>query len=113
MKADRFNAVLADQIERIEEILKSKAGEYADDADRLHNFRVTAMLQGITPMEALGGMMAKHTVSIYDMLRSKQAYPLEKWDEKITDHVNYLILLRALVVEEDDEDAKLGTGSTD
>lgn len=46
------------------------------------------------------------------MIRAKEAFPLEKWDEKITDHINYLILLRALVVEEDDEDAKLGTGGT-
>lgn len=57
--------------------------------------------------------MAKHTVSIYDMSRANEAFPLELWDEKITDHINYLILLRALLVEEDEEDAKLGTGSTD
>ena len=113
MNATRFNQVLADQIEKINEILGSKAGEYADDNDRLHNFKASASLQGITPMEALRGKMAKHTISIYDMIGSGQTFPLEKWDEKITDHINYLILLRALVVEWDDEDAKLGTGSTD
>jgi hypothetical protein len=57
--------------------------------------------------------MSKHTISIFDMGRSKQDFPLEKWDEKITDHINYLILLRALIIEADDEDAKLGTGLTD
>jgi hypothetical protein len=113
VNAQWFNQVLADQIDRINEILGSKAGEYADDADRLHNFKASASLQGITPIEALRGKMAKHTISIYDMIASKKAYPVEKWDEKITDHINYLILLRALVVEEDEEDAKLGTGSTD
>lgn len=55
--------------------------------------------------------MAKHTVSIYDMARSDDSFSLEKWDEKITDHINYLILLRAVVVEENE--VKLGTGSTD
>lgn len=112
MNATRFNQVLADQLEKINEILGSKAGEYADDNDRLHNFKASAVLQGITPIEALRGKMAKHTISIYDMIASGKAFPLEKWDEKITDHINYLILLRALVVEEEDEDAKLGTGGT-
>lgn len=58
--------------------------------------------------------MAKHTVSIYDMARSEETFPLEKWDEKITDHINYLILLRAVVVEENEADAraKLDAGLT-
>jgi len=42
-------------------------------------------------------MMAKHTVSIYDMCGSGEIYDIAKWDEKITDHINYLLLLRALV----------------
>lgn len=112
MDAQWFNQVLDDQIERVNEILRSKAGEYANDADRLHNFKASASLQGISPMEALRGKMAKHTISIYDMIASGKAFPVAKWDEKITDHINYLILLRALVVEEDEVDAKLGTGGT-
>lgn len=112
MNAVDFNKVLSDQINLVVDILGSKAGEYADDTDRLHNFKASAALQGITPMEALRGKMAKHTISIYDMIGTGKAFPLEKWDEKITDHINYLILLRALVIEEEEEDAKLGTGGT-
>jgi hypothetical protein len=113
MNAQRFNQILEDQIERIQEVLGVKANEYADDTDRLHNFKASASLQGCTPREALIGLMSKHTISVYDMGRAKRDFPLEKWDEKITDHINYLILLRALVIEEDDEDAKLATGLTD
>lgn len=112
MNADRFNTVLNEQLATVVAILGSKASEYADDQDRLHNFKASAILQGITPLEALRGKMAKHTISIYDMIATGQAFPIEKWDEKITDHINYLILLRALLIEQDDEDAKLGTGST-
>lgn len=112
MNAQRFNEVLDDQLTRVRDILQAKASEYADDKDRLHNFRVAAALQGTTAQKALLGLMAKHTVSVYDMGRAEQAFPLAQWDEKITDHINYLILLRALIVEEDEEDAKLGTGST-
>ena len=46
--------------------------------------------------------MAKHTVSVYDMLRGLEegkSYPLELWDEKIGDSINYLLLLAAAVRE--------------
>lgn len=49
--------------------------------------------------QAISGMMAKHTVSIYDMVESGKPFELAQWDEKITDHICYLILLRAALVE--------------
>jgi hypothetical protein len=49
--------------------------------------------------QALGGMMAKHTISIYDMIDTGNDYPMALWDEKITDHLNYLLLLKAVVSE--------------
>jgi len=39
-------------------------------------------LQGISPVQALMGMMAKHTVSVADMCVSGETYPQEMWDEK-------------------------------
>ena len=46
-------------------------------------------------------MISKHVVSIYDMCYSNLLhFELEQWDEKITDSINYLILLKALVKEE-------------
>ena len=93
--------------EKIETVLGAKGEEYATDNDRLHNFKVAAQVQGITVKEALSGMMAKHTVSVYDMIADGKDHSLDKWDEKILDHINYLILLRAIVVEEKNEAARL------
>ena len=46
-------------------------------------------------------MMSKHVVSLYDMCYSSLLqFDLEQWDEKITDCINYLILLKALIKEE-------------
>lgn len=100
MNADTFNAVLAHEINRITKVLGTKASEYADDADRLRNFKQAAHLKGETPRQALAGMMAKHTVSIYDLCMMPELADVAVWAEKITDHLNYLILLRALVQEE-------------
>lgn len=100
MTTKEFECIMENQINRCREILGSKAGEYAAEDDRLHNFRVAAALQGGSLKQALAGMMVKHTVSLYDMCTSGKAYPIELWDEKITDHQNYLTLLRAVVEEE-------------
>lgn len=98
MNTKDFNDILTKQIARCTGTLVDKAKEYAT-ADRLHNFKVAAALQNCTPERALSGMMAKHTVSIFDMCESGKEYPLNLWNEKISDHVNYLFLLRAIVEE--------------
>ena len=98
MNNDRFSEIIEDQIATINSTLLQKQSEYATE-DRLHNFRVAAEIQNCTMEEALGGMLCKHTVSLYDMIRSKKLYTTEKWDEKINDHIIYLLLLRAIVDE--------------
>ena len=98
MEHDVFERVLKTQFEICSRILASKGNEYATE-DRLHNFKVAAELQGTTPKAALAGMMCKHTVSIYDMCISGKEYPFEMWSEKITDHINYLLLLKAIIVD--------------
>lgn len=100
MNADQFNAIFEEVFKESSDVLTTKAGEYADDIDRLRNFKLAAHLRECSNRDALAGMMAKHTVSVYDLMGAVTCAPIEKWDEKIIDHINYLILLRALVVEE-------------
>jgi len=103
MTPEEFDFIIDSQLNTCRDILVVKAREYAGDKDRLHNFKVAAVLQDITVAQALRGMQAKHTVSIYDMINSGETYPLELWGEKITDHINYLLLLLAVVCEDDTE----------
>lgn len=93
-----FAKVVKKQQETCRELLVEKGAEYGP-VDRLHNFKISAAMQGCQEHQALAGMMSKHTTSIYDMIRSGEYYPMEKWDEKITDHLNYLLLLKAILVE--------------
>ena len=108
MKAERFNEVLEKTINMCTSTLGVKADEYATE-DRLHNFKVAAELQNCTPITALAGMMAKHTVSVYDLIqRQEQGIDVseELWAEKIGDSINYLLLLSALIQEHLDEETK-------
>lgn len=98
MNTEKFNQLFEEQIERSRRVLCAKAKEYATE-DRLHNFKVAAQLEDITTEQALAGMMAKHTVSVYDMCAIDKSYPIDLWEEKITDHINYLLLLNAVIRE--------------
>lgn len=107
MTGEEFQKVLDDTFAKVTAVLGHKAGEYATN-DRLHNFKKAAHLEGRTVEQALSGMLAKHTVSIYDMVERGKTFPIAVWDEKIVDHLNYLILLRALVIEKATEDIEKG-----
>jgi len=99
MDHQTFNHIFERQVESCREVLVKKAAEYATE-DRLHNFKVAAALQGVTERRALGGMMVKHIVSLYDMINAEELAPDEVWDEKLGDALNYLFLLRAVIDDE-------------
>lgn len=95
------NAVFDEQVRRCADILQKKTKEYTgDDMDRLGAFKAAAALQHTTPERALAGMLAKHIVSLYDMCFAENTrFDMSTWDEKITDSLNYLFLLKAIVKE--------------
>lgn len=98
------NAVFDGQVALCREILQKKTKEYTGgDTDRLGAFKAAAALQHTTPERALAGMLAKHIVSLYDMCYADSvSFDMSTWDEKITDSLNYLFLLKAIVKEEHD-----------
>lgn len=109
MLINEFNDVVIGQLEHCKSMLVVKGNEYAPevsgnpDADRLAHFKRAAILMRATPKVALMGMLVKHYVSLMDMCMDKGDYPMEKWSEKITDSINYLLILQAVVEEEQDE----------
>lgn len=106
MKIDIFNKVVKEQLLTCESLLIGKGYEYAPDAvdesavDRLAHFKKAAAIIDGSPKEALLGMLAKHIVSISDMCIDGHEYSADRWTEKITDSINYLLILRAIVEEE-------------
>jgi hypothetical protein len=109
MKSEIFNQIVDKQIKSIKNVLCVKAAEYAAQTrdDRLHNFRTAARQMDTSMSQALRGMDMKHRVSIDDMISNGLPAMLltddakRKYiDEKITDHLNYTILLKACLLEE-------------
>lgn len=114
MNTMEFDAVLGERHQDHKDRLQGKAKEYARE-DRLSNFKASAGLQRCSPEKALFGMLAKHLVSLSDLINDTAAIPKgpmaytwenlplclnwKVWDEKLGDAGAYLILLDALVRE--------------
>lgn len=105
MTNNEFNEILDGTVAIINRVLRSKADEYAR-GDRLHNFKIASQLANTSPEMALRGMLAKHIVSVWDLISDVEVgnfASIPMWDEKIIDSINYLILLRAMVNERESQ----------
>ena len=124
MKNSEFDQIVNAELDYCKKLLGTKAQEYTphdtndmecveeDDGqlvfgfaadDRLRHFKKAAVLMNCTPKQALLGMLSKHTISVADMCTSDEHFAIERWVEKITDSINYHLLLLALAEEEQNE----------
>lgn len=98
-----FNALIDRRIHLSKETLQKKNKEYASENDPFHNFKAAGRRRDQTPEQALVGMMAKHEVSVDDLVEwagiSPERITKKLIDEKIGDNINYLILLEGLLKE--------------
>lgn len=103
MNDQQFEDIIQARVKKCLDMLGMKAKEYAR-GDRLHNFHHAGALLRCSPEKALLGFLAKHLVSIIDMIEANDmgaATPMAIWDEKIGDAINYLLLLDACLKREE------------
>lgn len=106
MTYEEFADCFESRVDLCRRVLVGKNTEYARGGDKLSNFKKAAAFQGLTPAGALQGMMAKHQVSIVDLIGDLEKginHKQDLWDEKIGDALNYLFLLDAIIKEMKDE----------
>jgi hypothetical protein len=101
MEIDKFNEVVNQRCEKMKNVLSSKGNEYAR-GDRLSNFKKGSSALTQTPEEFCVELWMKHVISIIDFVQDigKGKFPTrELMDEKITDGINYLVLLEGLIYD--------------
>lgn len=99
MKTQDFNNLVEEQFGICRAILETKGKEYApDDQDRLSAFKTAGSVLHRTPIQALGGQMSKHTISLFEMIEN-DCTDKDLWLEKLTDQINYLLLLKGLLYD--------------
>lgn len=106
MNNDKFSKAVTDQVTRCMDLLLVKSKEYDDNKniDRLNHFKVAAALMEVPQEVALMGMLSKHLASVSKMCMTGKAYSMDTWNEKITDSINYLLILAAMVRESNDHE---------
>lgn len=110
MRVKEFNELFEQRVDKCRNVLVFKAAEYADERERLHNFKAAGSLNHQGPEKALWGMATKHIISLADMIAKDEDYPQEMWDEKIGDALNYLFLLDAVIKDLKIEKAQGNSG---
>ena len=99
MNVQDFNNLVEEQFGICRAILETKGREYApDEGDRLSAFKTAGSVLHRTPIQALGGQMSKHTISLFEMIEQNNQ-DLDLWQEKLTDQINYLLLLKGLLYD--------------
>ena len=105
MNGSDFRALLGDTYQRLIDLTDSKGAEYAHDADQLANFkRLGATLQ-LHPTVVLLVYLQKHLDAIvaYVAATGRRESPVESEpiSGRIDDAILYLILLKALIHDQD------------
>lgn len=99
MKPSNFDALSQAVLVKCAEVLSTKEEDYGSDHDRLIQFKQMAALQENTPRQALWGAATKHLTTIMDAVQGREL-KIETIQHRITDFINYLILLLAIIEEE-------------
>jgi len=104
MKPSDFDKLVIDRFNACRNVLCNKDKEYSSEKDRFHNFVIAGRMRNITPIKALDGMKLKHDVSIVDIIelmeKDHNYVPSEELvNEKITDEINYHLLLEGLITD--------------
>lgn len=109
MRRSEFDQFVDDTFSKCSKVLKLKGEDYTPtqpDADRLYQFYQMASMRSVSPVEAveMAGLV-KHISRMFlllDNVRRGRVEPLEEWDKNLIDVINYVILLRAVVKEENE-----------
>jgi hypothetical protein len=103
MKRKDFNIVVESTLQSIADLLIKKGGEYANDQEVFHNFISASKKLDVSKEKALQGMMIKHVVSIDDLIDNRVAATPAIVNEKINDNIAYLILLKGMLLEKEEQ----------
>lgn len=86
-------------------ILRQKGKEYAGDEDALGNFKEALGEIGTTPEQVWAIFARKHWRSITQFVKHGQTFSEESIESRIHDLINYLFLLKCIIVEKKEYEA--------
>lgn len=102
MDTKKFNNLAMDLLDECKAVLNRKGVDYGNEKDRLSQFKTMAILQANTPRQALWNAATKHLTTIMNAIEGK-VLTVEDIEHRIMDFINYMILLLAVIREEEEK----------
>ena len=99
MKKQEFQDLLASTFDTMHQLTATKGEEYARDTDQLANFKRGAADAGTSPLVVWVIFFNKHIDAIKSYVREGKTFS-EHICGRIDDAILYLILLKAIVIEQ-------------
>ena len=106
MNNNQFTEVVLGLLDECKELLVKKGEDYSTDADRLDSFKSAEQFTSLTQWQCWEALFFKHVQSLRSYMKSGRKPLNEDIHHRIRDAINYLILLEAMLVEEQDEKEK-------
>jgi len=114
MKANIYKQISKQLDEAAKKIMKAKQPEYTNESeDVLHNFKSSAQMLGLQPMEVWAVFFHKHVQSIMSHAHNPKMDEAEPIRSRYCDAINYLHLGYALMTEREEAINKVATGQID
>lgn len=99
----RYNELLAETVQMIQQLSEQKGGEYAGDSDRLANFRRNAGNLGLQMEQVWAVYAAKHWDAVMqyvqDLATGKTRTRMEPIEGRVDDLIVYMLLFKAILDE--------------
>jgi len=105
-REEQFEAVIANTLQQLQELLLIKGKEYRRDNNPYHNFERGAQMTDLTREEVLQGFLRKHLISVEDMRNDScigTFHSEEKINEKYNDILIYFMIEKAMMLENTEE----------
>ena len=101
---DNFTDMVFSRLGSISRVLSHKGTEYQSDknSNRFQNFIDLSDFEDVPSPEILWGMARKHLWSVIEIVKFKKKFKKEFISEKFGDLINYLILLNAMLFEQNE-----------
>jgi len=113
-REEQFEAVIANTLHELQELLLIKGKEYRRFNNPYHNFERGAEIAKIQREEILQGFLRKHLISVEDMRNDSRMgtfHSEEKINEKYNDILIYFMIEKAMMLENAKEYAKQLAGT--
>lgn len=102
MNKTRFQKLLDDTLAELKALTATKGEEYTGSDDQLANFKRQAAEAGLRPEQVWLVFFNKHADSIKSFVRTERVLS-EPIVGRIDDAILYLVLLKAMVVEKEEQ----------